>query len=58
MTGFLVGSVEEAAARLTELIADRWLRAALGRAGRDHVRRRFLTLRELEDYLRLVASLR
>jgi hypothetical protein len=29
----------------------------MGLAGRDRVRERFLTIRELEDYLRLLASL-
>jgi trehalose synthase len=54
-TGFLVGSVEECAARSIELLRDPDLRERMGEAGRERVRERFLTLRELEDCLRLMA---
>jgi hypothetical protein len=40
-----------------ELLKDTDLRTRMGLAGRDLVRERFLTLRELEDYLRLLGSL-
>lgn len=56
-TGFLVGSVEDCAERAVELLRDPHLRADLGRAGRELVRERFLTLRELEDDLRLMAQI-
>ncbi len=56
-TGFLVDSVEAAAQRLVELLQDPRARTCLGRAGAEHVRDRFLALREVEDQLRLVASL-
>ncbi|HYH28238.1 MAG TPA: glycosyltransferase, partial [Actinomycetota bacterium] len=57
VTGYLVRSVEECAERMVEIVGDAELGQQLGRAGRERVRERFLTLRELEDYLRLVASL-
>jgi trehalose synthase len=57
VTGFLVDTVEECAARMGELLKDTDLRTRMGLAGRDLVRERFLTLRELEDYLRLLGSL-
>ena len=56
-SGFLIDSVEACAKRLVELLHDRELRASFGQAARHRVRERFLTLRELEDYLRLIASL-
>jgi trehalose synthase len=57
VTGYLVSSPEECANRLVELLRDEELRNRMGRAGRDRVRRLFLTLRELTDYLTLLASL-
>ena len=56
-TGFLVDSVEECAARISQLLGDPALRDSMGRVGKERVRDRFLTLRELEDYLLLMASL-
>jgi trehalose synthase len=56
-TGFLVDSPEACAKRMVELLNDRDLRASFGHEGRQTVRDKFLTLRELEDYLRLIASL-
>ncbi|MEP7033778.1 MAG: glycosyltransferase [Actinomycetota bacterium] len=53
--GYLVDSVETCAAKISELIADPDLRERMGRAGRDRVRDRFLCLREIEDYLRLLS---
>jgi trehalose synthase len=55
-TGFLVSSVEQCAERAARLLADAELRGRLGEAGRLRVRDRFLTLRELEDYLRLMTK--
>jgi trehalose synthase len=57
VTGYLVGSPEECTRRLVELLEDPGLREEMGRAGRARVRERFLTLRELTDYLTLLASL-
>jgi trehalose synthase len=54
-TGFLVDSVEACAARVADLLRDPTLRARMGAKGRERVRERFLSLREVEDYLRLIA---
>lgn len=54
--GFLVDSVDEAAHRIVELIADPGRAAAMGRAGRQKVRERFLITRLLEDHLDLLAG--
>lgn len=51
VSGFLVDSVDSCAARLVELIGDPALRDRMGHAARERVRARFLSLRELEDYL-------
>lgn len=56
-TGFLVDTVETCAERLRELLRDAALRARMGEAGKQRVRERFLSLREVEDHLRLFASL-
>ncbi|MBI3648054.1 MAG: glycosyltransferase [Actinobacteria bacterium] len=56
-TGYLVDSAEACADRLSALLLDPGLRARMGDAGRERVRDRFLSLRELEDHLRLFASL-
>jgi trehalose synthase len=55
--GYLVDSVEEAAARTAELLRNPVRADAMGEAGRDHVRRNFLSTRELEDWLRLFRDL-
>jgi len=57
-TGFLVDSVERCAERIVQLLGDPDLGRTIGRAARERVRDRFLTLRELEDYLGLMTSLR
>jgi trehalose synthase len=51
--GFLVGSVEECARRLVELLRDPARAAALARRGQEHVRQHFLLPRLLADELRL-----
>jgi trehalose synthase len=56
VSGYLVDSVEYCAARVSELIGDPDLRDRMGRAGRERVRERFLCLREIEDYLRLISA--
>jgi len=55
--GFLVASVEEAAARSIQLLRDIDSRRAMGRIGRERVRERFLITRYLRDHLRLYADL-
>jgi trehalose synthase len=57
VTGYLVDSPEACAARLVDLLRDGGLRERMGRAGQERVRQRFLTLRELTDYLELLGSL-
>ena len=57
VSGFLVSSVEECAQRIVQLLDDHHLASQMGKAGKEQVRRHFLTLRELEDYLRMLASL-
>jgi trehalose synthase len=54
--GFLVSSVEEAAARITQLLKDKDLRMKMGREARETVKKRFLMVRHLEDYLDLFNS--
>lgn len=56
VSGFLVDSVEECAASISRLLADPDLRDQIGADGRDRVRERFLSLRELEDHLRLLSE--
>lgn len=55
--GFLVSSVEDAAKRVRQLLRDEKVRRAMGRAGRQRVRGRFLVTRYLRDYLRLFRDL-
>jgi trehalose synthase len=55
--GHLVDSVEEAAARTIDLLANPTRAEEMGEAGRDHVRKNFLSTRELEDWLRLFRDL-
>jgi trehalose synthase len=55
--GFLVDSVEECASRVIDLLADPVGADAMGSQGREHVRKNFLSTRELEDWLRLFGEL-
>jgi trehalose synthase len=57
VTGYLVDSVETCAARIADLMGDGRLRERMGRAARERVRRHFLTVRELTDYLELLGTL-
>ncbi len=57
-TGYLVDTVEECAARSVEILTDAETAIRMGTAGREHVRREFLSTRELEDWLRLFTDLR
>jgi len=51
--GFLVNNSQEAAQRIIELLKNPSLAEKIGRAGRETVRRKFLTPRVLRDYLKL-----
>lgn len=55
--GYLVDSVEDAAKRTADLLRHPAQAEKMGEAGRDHVRRNFLSTRELEDWLRLFRDL-
>jgi len=57
VTGYTVNSVEGAAFRARQLLADPELRAQLGAAARGHVRQHFLLTRHLGDMLALMATL-
>ena len=56
-TGFLVSSVEDCAKRCLQLLRDPGLRARLGAAGRERVRKHFLITRDLRDQLELSRDL-
>jgi trehalose synthase len=57
VTGFTVNSVEGAAFRARQLLADPELRERIGTAAREHVRQNFLLTRHLGDTLALMATL-
>jgi trehalose synthase len=56
-TGFLVDSPATCAERCLELLRDPGLARELGRAGKEHARRHFLTPRYLRDYLRVFSAM-
>jgi trehalose synthase len=56
-TGFLVTSPEECADRALRILRDPDLGRQLGRAGKEHVRKHFLTPRLLRDWLRIFQGL-
>src|SRR4051812_20756414 len=55
-TGFLVSSPEECAERSLEILKEPELGKRLARAGKEHVRRHFLTPRLLRDWLRIFSD--
>jgi trehalose synthase len=55
--GFLVNSPSECAQRCLEILGDPELGKRLGRAGKEHARREFLTPRLLRDWLGLLTDL-
>jgi trehalose synthase len=57
VSGFLVDSVEMCAQRALEILRDPELGKQLGRRGKEHVRKHFLTPRYLRDYLRIFTAL-
>jgi trehalose synthase len=56
-TGFLVNSPEECAKRCLEILADPELGIRLGRSGKEHVRRQFLSPRLLRDWMEIFTDL-
>jgi trehalose synthase len=57
VTGYTVHSIEGAAFRIRHLLNNPELIARMGAAGREHVRRVFLTTRHLTEYLALLIHL-
>jgi trehalose synthase len=57
VSGFLVDSPSECAQRCLEILRDPGLGKQLGREGKEHARRRFLTPRLLRDWLQLFTDL-
>ncbi len=58
VTGFLVSSPDECAERALRVLREPDLGKQLGRAGKEHVRKHFLTPRLLLDWLRIFQALR
>ncbi len=56
-SGYLVDSPQECAQRCVEILADPELGKRLGRAGKEHARREFLSPRLLRDWLELLGEL-
>ncbi|HET6508755.1 MAG TPA: glycosyltransferase [Baekduia sp.] len=57
VSGYLVRSPEQCAARCEDILLDPALGKALGRRGKAHVRKHFLTPRYLRDYLKIFTEL-
>jgi trehalose synthase len=57
VTGYLVDSVAGCADRALDVLRDPALGKALGRRGKEHVRKHFLMPRYLRDYLRIFTEL-
>jgi trehalose synthase len=57
VSGFLVNSPQECAERCLEILGDPELGKKLGREGKEHARREFLTPRLLRDWLQLFTDL-
>ncbi|HET7510373.1 MAG TPA: glycosyltransferase [Solirubrobacterales bacterium] len=57
VSGYLVDSPSECATRCVEILRDPELGKELGRAGKEHARRQFLTPRLLRDWLGLLGEL-
>jgi trehalose synthase len=56
VNGFLVSSVDEAAARIVKLVKNEKMRREMGRKAKEMVRKKFLLTRYLEQYLDLFNS--
>lgn len=57
VTGFLVHTVDSAASRTMQLLADQRLRDRLGANGYEHVKQTFLLTRHVKDYLLVTLAL-
>jgi trehalose synthase len=57
ISGYLVDTVDACAARALDILNDPALGKALGRRGKEHVRKHFLTPRYLRDYLQIFHTL-
>jgi trehalose synthase len=57
-TGYLVSSPAECAERATRILREPDLGKRLGRSGKEHVRKHFLTPRLLRDWLRIFSNTR
>jgi trehalose synthase len=57
ITGFLVHSIEGAAHRAAQLLADPGLGRRLGDNGYEHVKQNFLVTRHVKDYMLLMLAL-
>jgi trehalose synthase len=55
--GYMVESVKGCATRIIELMRDEKKRKAMGKFGKEHVRKNFLITRHLLDYIRLLNRL-
>ena len=58
VNGFLVSSIEEAGARIVQLLKDKKLRDEMGSKARETVRAKFLLPRYVEQYLDLFTEFR
>jgi len=58
VNGFLVSSIEEAGARIVQLLKDKKLRGEMGSKARETVRAKFLLPRYVEQYLDLFTEFR
>jgi trehalose synthase len=56
VSGYLVTSPEECAARCLDLLRDPVLRKRMADSGREHVRHNFLITRDLRDQLEIVTT--
>jgi trehalose synthase len=57
-TGYLVSSADECAERVRQILREPELGRGLARAGKEHVRKNFLTPRLLRDWLQIFEDLR
>jgi len=57
VTGFLVYSVEGAATRAAQLLADEQMRRTIGENGHLHVKQNFLLTRHVKDYMLIMLAL-
>lgn len=55
VSGFLVDTAEQCASRSLEILRDPALGAQLGKAGKEHVRKHFLSPRLLRDWLQILS---